>query len=191
MSFGRKGLVAGQNIGTKARSSAPLVQVAHDAQPESYRFDITPKPWASGLMAIICAVAGYFMLRELADPRGVIINNLITLGPVGADIFFGLLFLVCAGSTILACANLKTGLTKTVWLRLEGDAIEGWSNPFSRQSSRIPYAQIRNVSVRQQGRHYFATIKGWQGETIRTASANFRSKTEFSRFLELLSERVG
>lgn len=192
MSFGRKGLAPGEEA-IAAIAPAGIGQTAQaprQASANIRKFDVTPKP----LLMIACIVffgaVSAFLLYEVFDPRGVVINGFITLGPVGADIFFGLLFLASAGAVVIGVSGLLSSLRGKSYLTLDGQAIEGLSGPLMRKQARIQYALIEDVKLSEyQGKHMVKII-GRNGDTIRTGSQDFRSDAEFGEFLDLLNERL-
>ncbi|MBY6217572.1 hypothetical protein [Qipengyuania aquimaris] len=196
MGFGRKGLASGeiatgpagmqQGFGQTPRQNLAAAPPAAGAR----QFDVTPNP----LLMLFCllffgAVAAY-LAYEVNDPRGLILNGIIELGPFGADIFFGVLALSAAGWALIGGAGFITSLSGKSYLRLDANAVESTSGVISRTPTRIQYALIKDIKLDEYQGKFSVEIVDRGGEKICAASQNFKSHDEFEEFLELLNERM-
>lgn len=178
--FGTKGLAAGQR---------PPDRPATPPAVESLRFDVTWKPGRSALAALFFAACAYVMWLEILDPRGVIIDHLITLGPQGADVFFMVLLLLAVVLAAAGAFNFVRSFGERRWLSLGPHGVRGPKNNLSREEVSIAYRSITRATVRTLQRQQFVEIFG-NGQAIKVAAANFRSKGDFQRFVEELRARM-
>jgi len=178
--FGTKGLAPGQ----------PATAVV-TPQPvrNGPRFDITPKPLRSALAGLFFAGCTYALWLELLDPRGVIINHMITLGPQGANVFFGVLLLVSAGFALTGAVLFVRSFGERRWLTFDHDALRGPKNAISSLEVRIAYRAIEKAVVTKVNRQEIVTIRG-SGRAITVRAGDFRTKDEYHAFLSELQDRI-
>jgi hypothetical protein len=179
--FGTKGLAAG-----RPHLQAPPARPARD----SLRFDVSWKQIPSALAAVFFAACAFVLWLMMLDPRGVVIDHLITLGPRGANIFFGLLVLAAIGMSAAGAANFVRSFGEPRWLTLGPDGVRGPKNAVSRQEVSIAYRAIRQARVLKVQRQQIVQIVG-DGKAIKLPAATFRSSGEFARFVEELRARIG
>lgn len=189
MSFGRKGLTAGEKAIATGRP-APRLPTPPPVS-NVHRFDVTPSPVLMAFSMLFFGACAAFLVSEIRDPRGVVINHIITLDPFGADIFFGALLLVALALVAVSAVNLFTALAGAIYMTIHDDYVEGYSSPLSRSPTRIRYSHIESVSLREYQDKLFLKIVGSQSGKIRAVSQNFNSKKEFEDFMGLLHERIG
>ena len=193
MSFGRKGLAPGGRP-AKLDGLSPARSGGLKGDPLAghavRKFDITPKPLSMFLCMILFGAGALVLVEKVLDPRGVVINGMITLGPLGADLLFGLLALFAVAAAFAGGLELVSGLTSKTFLTLDGNAVEGRGSPLSRKSRRLSYASIVDVSLSRYKGNHFVKIMSDNGEKIRIGSENFRSKDDFAEFLDLLGDRI-
>jgi hypothetical protein len=178
--FGTKGLAPGQP------AAAPA---ARQPVRNGRRFDVTPKPLRSALAALFFAGCTYAMWLELLDPRGVIIDHMITLGPQGANVFFGALLLVSAGFTLTGALLFARSLGERRWLTFDHDAVRGPKSAAGSRELRIAYRAIEKAVVTRTNRQEFVTIVGG-GRAITVRACDFRTKDEYREFLSELHDRI-
>jgi hypothetical protein len=182
-SFGRKGLVR-----DSVPASRPSVQM--DGSRGPVRFDVTPRP---GVMILGIALGGtgvLLFLAKLLDPRGVLINGIISLGPRGADLLFAGLLLASLVMMAVAARGLAVSLGETVWLTLEPRAICGPSTPSSGRTVRIPYEAVKKLRVQQHNGNQYLTIVGSDGQKIAVGSTTLRNPADWPELLRQLDERL-
>jgi hypothetical protein len=124
------------------------------------------------------------------DPRGVIIDHLITLGPRGADIFFGVILLMGLKMSAAGAAQFVRSFGEPRWLTLEAHGVRGPKGPMSRREVSIAYRAIMRARVLTMQRQQFIQIIG-DGKAIKLPAASFRTKAEFAPFVEELRARIG
>lgn len=178
--FGTKGLAPGQ--------AAPAL-VTRQPVREGQRFDITPKPLRSALAALFFAGGSYVMWLQLLDPRGVIIDHMITLGPQGANVFFGVLLLVSVGLAVTGAVLFVRSFGETRWLTFDHDAVRGPKSAAGSREVRIAYRAIEKAVVTRTNRQEFVTIRG-DGRAITVRACDFRTKDEYQAFLSELHDRI-
>ena len=196
MSFGRKGITPGEEAmgaaGMRQGFGQSPVQSLASAPPGAgvRRFDVTPNPLVMLACLLFFGAVAAFMAYEMADPRGLILNGLIEFGPLGADIFFGVLALSAAAVAFTGGAAFITSLSGKSYLTLDANAIEGTTGIWSRTPVRIQYGLIKDVAMDEYEGKFSLKIVGRGGEKIVAASQNFNSVGEFEEFLDLLNERM-
>lgn len=176
------------------RKGEDSTRVSLSEPPKSYaavaKFDITPRPVPMLLAIGMGLTATLVLLAELFDPRALLINGIIELGPTGADIFFGVLIACSLAFAGIGLLGLVRSFGEKVWLSLDSRAIfgpRGWyliNDPI-----RIPYNEICSVRLQRINNQHIVTIKATDGRKIRVGSPHFRKEAEWREFLQELERR--
>ena len=180
--FGRKGAGADapQPIG-RQQASLPVLT----------KFNVTPHPLKMLLGIALFGVGAMVMFEKLLDPRGLLINGFIELGPTGADIFFIILIVLCLGMTAFACVGLVRSFGDKVFVTLDNQSITGPSSYNGTRTVRIAFNAVRDVNVTKMRDKEFLVIRSADGRLIKVGQANFRVATEWSQFISELNGRLG
>jgi hypothetical protein len=179
--FGRKGL--------DAEGVAPARQ-NRDVLPVPVRFDITPRPGKMLLGIAFFSAGAALMVAKLLDPRGVNINGVIELGPLGADIFFVILLLATLWLVGLGCIGLARSFGSKVFVTLDNQAITGPNSYLQLGTKRIAFGAVRSVNLIDMNSHQFVEILAADGGKIKVGSGNFRVSAEWPRFLAEINARM-
>lgn len=179
--FGRKGL--------DAEGVAPARQ-NRGVLPAPVTFDVTPRPGKMLVGIVFFSAGAALIVMKLLDPRGVTINGVIELGPLGADILYGVLLLAILWLVGLGCIGLARSFGSKVLLTLDNQAITGPNSYLQSGTRRIAFGAVRSVDLMEVNGHQFVEIVGADGGKIKIGSANFRVSTEWPRFLAEINARM-
>lgn len=187
--FGRKGLGA-------AGSGAPTARFAGARETGRQPFSGVEVSFSlkSHKLLMLCgifasAICSVLFLGGLAHPGGVVINRAIPLGPLGADLFWGLLFLASLWGLGGSTRGFIAAFGPPRCLVLDHHAISGPASPTSRKVVRIGWTEIVQTRLQALKGSYFLTIKA-PGKTLRVGDANFADKQEFMKLLSALEQRL-
>ena len=120
--------------------------------------------------AFFGACSAFMAYKAAHNTVGVIINGIITLGPTGATAFYWIISSLGAGFVLMAILLTVRRIASPQVLELGTDALFLPHGFFQRQTSRIAYADIQNVSeVQVSGQTFLYVTAGGRRYTI-TAS---------------------
>ena len=154
-------------------------------------FDITPSAKTMILSIIFFGVCALVLFKKVMDPGGVLINRLIELGPFGADILYGTLFVASLGFVAIATYQIVLSFGKKVFISLDDHAIVGprwYGNP---GEVKVDFTSIRDIEFSQISNSEFIVIHTNDGRKIRVGNKNFRIASEWAQFLDEFRARVG
>lgn len=177
--FGRKGLAGMPDIrqSKSARSSGAI------------RFDVTPHPWKMLFAAFACLFAILMLLALAVEGRGLILF-VIPLGPMGAQIFYVLMAMVCAVGLVHTVRGFVRSFGEKMWMSLDQRAIIGPNRYGGTNTVRIAFSGIIKVDLSSHSDDQYLVITGRDGKKIKVSSANFREPNEWSAFIEALDLRL-
>lgn len=177
--FGRKGL----SDARPAPNAAPLASRA-------LKFDVTPSPWKMLLGIFFFGTAALICFVKMRDPRGLLINHLIELGPVAADIFWAILIALIAVMVGLSFLGFVRSFGARVFLTLDENAISGPANWNGVRTVLIDYRAIRNLKHQKSGKYESVVIVGNGDRKIKVGMIHFRDESQWSSFIEALQNRI-
>lgn len=187
--FGRKGLEA-------AASGAPTAKYGDAHEPSRGTFSGVEASFLlkSHKLLMLCgivasAICSVLFLGGLAHPGGVVINRAIPLGPLGADLFWGSLFLAGLWGLGGSIRGFVAAFGPPRRLVLDHHAISGPASPTSRKVVRIGWTEIAQTRLQALKGSFFLTIKA-PGKTLKVGDANFADKQEFMKLLSALEQRL-
>jgi hypothetical protein len=154
------------------------------------KFDVTPKPLKMLLGIALFGAAACLFYVKMCDPRGVLINNLIELGPLGADILWGVLVFASLAMVAFAGLGLARSFGEKVYITLDSHAIVGPRNWNSNRLVRIEYRSIGNLNHSRISNHEFLAIKANDGRKIKVGQTHFRISGEWAEFLQDLQKNL-
>ena len=195
--FGRKGLdsLAGDRVspgqGAPAFAAAQRTPaVASSPMASARKFDITPKRMPFIAAILFFGACTPVMLHLLLDPRGVIINGIIDLGPFGANVFFGVLLCVTLGLVALGAMGLIASFSGNRTITVDLNAFTAPASPISRKTTRMAFADIKNMSMTEAQGYEWVTIKDRKGQAVKIGGSDFQDENKFVEFLDLVAERM-
>jgi hypothetical protein len=133
------------------------------SQPGAVRYPYLPRARPMALAVIffgVCFV--FYALRAARNDRGLIINDLIELGPAGATAFYAVFAVISAGFVLMGGWALAVRFRGPSYLVLDAQQLSIPSR-FGRQPRRVAYTSIRDirlVSIHGQAMLQIATDQG-------------------------------
>jgi hypothetical protein len=143
------------------------------------------------LVGAFFGMCSLVLYNKLIDPRGVIINRLIELGPFGADVFYGTLFIGSLSFVAIAVYQIILSFGKKVFISIDDYSIVGprwYGNP---GTVKVDFTSIRDIEISQISNSEFILIHANDGRKIRVGKKNFCIPSEWAQFLDVLRARVG
>ncbi len=179
-------------FGKKGAVSQPLVASSrgHISPNNVLKFDVTPKPAKMILGIAFFGAGALIFFDKLLDPRGIIINGLIELGPAGADIFYSVLILASAVFVAFGIVGLIKSFGEPTFIVLDSQSISGPTRYGGSSIARISFNAVRDVNVSSISNHEFLVVTGSDGRKIKVGQANFRNSSDWSHFLAELNAKL-
>lgn len=135
--------------------------------------------------------AAVVMLYKIGDPRGLLLNRVIELSPFGADIFFGILFLISAFAAGFSGFAIVRSFGEKLFLTLDAQTITGPRFYGLPGMISLRYSQIATLKQTAYDQHLGVVIQATDGRKIRIGTANFRDADQWPEFLHQLERRIG
>jgi hypothetical protein len=175
----------------KKRSGFQSVPDRIAATNSSIKFEVTPKPMKMLLGIVFFGAGALVFAGQMLDTRGVIINGLIELGPLGADIFYAILIGICIVFIALATFALLKSFGDKTFVTIDSQSITGPIRYGGSSLVRISFTSVRDVNVSRVNNTEFLVITDIDGSKIKVGQANFRASSDWPLFLSELRLRLG
>jgi hypothetical protein len=117
------------------------------SQPGAVRYPYLPRVRPMALAVIffgVCFV--FYALRASRNDRGLIINDVIELGPAGATAFYAVFAAISGGFVLMGGWALAVRWRGPSYLVLDTQQLSIPSR-FGRQPRRVPYASIQDIQL--------------------------------------------
>lgn len=157
---------------------------------ETLDFPYRPKVWSLFLACLFFGAMAWFMGKEgLENDRGLVINGLIRLGPVGATRFYGSIAVV-AGLFVLAglCGLLMTVFTSHRVL-LGPDHLSAPKFGFSRQPTLVSIDKISHLEIQEIHNQRFLNIHH-PGGKLSVQASFLPNQGAFEELCSALAQRI-
>jgi hypothetical protein len=143
----------------------PIPNYSFAAKPPC-RYSYNPKWWVILLNLFFSCAGGLLMYDKAVHNTARLKINFLSLGPTGANIFYGVMLVFCGLWLLVSLLLLMRRFMRPAVLELDMDALLLPHGLFQRKRSRINYSEIEEVAELHRGRQKMLHITTTGGGTF-------------------------
>lgn len=107
-----------------------------------------PKWYMMALATLFFTACAFGLsLVAIGNDKGLVINHLIHLGPIGATLFYWVLVIASLGFVVFGLLGIRTAMTSQESLTIDSDSVSFPRGVSSRELTRLKFSEIAVVRL--------------------------------------------